>query len=99
MVGFSAFAVLFSLTNAHFPRNDFHSYVDLQATNLIQLATALVFDLRLDKTPGYLGTTPRSLLGDAWNDMAKGNVSKVLRNEHSLEEKRAVLGLYHATNL
>lgn len=82
-------------------RNDFHFYIEMQATNLIQLAMALVIDLKLDRPPGFIGVTPRALVSDAWTSLnqkevgCKGN----LKTTHSHDEKRALLGYHHISCL
>jgi hypothetical protein len=72
----------------------------MQATNLIQLAMALVIDLKLDRPPGFIGITPRSLVSDAWTTLHKevGNKS-TMRTTHTLAEKRALLGYHHISCL
>ncbi|KAM5369724.1 hypothetical protein ACJZ2D_008871 [Fusarium nematophilum] len=77
--------------------NDFHFYIDLQVTNILQLAMALVIDLKLDKQPGCPGPGPRTLLGDAWTSMGKPMAKT--RSSHTPYERRAVLGVYYLTSL
>lgn len=67
-----------------------------EATNFMHLATALAMDLKLDKSPETTRLHPKSLLGEAWATLNK-NAPKV--RCHTEDEKRAVLGLYHATSL
>ncbi|KAG8668594.1 hypothetical protein FPOAC1_007977 [Fusarium poae] len=77
--------------------NDFHFYGELQVTNIVQIAIGLVIDLRLDKFAGSFLGGPKTMLGDAWTTMGKSCLKgKVYQ---SLADKRAVLGVYHITNL
>ncbi|KAJ4265035.1 hypothetical protein NW762_005278 [Fusarium torreyae] len=77
--------------------NDFHFYGELQVTNIVQLALALVVDLRLDKHAGAMIIGPKTLLGDAWSSM--GKPCPKMKVHQSAADKRAVLGVYHITNL
>ncbi|KAF7560936.1 hypothetical protein G7046_g3209 [Stylonectria norvegica] len=81
----------------HIGWNDFHFYIDMQATNLLQLGLALVFDLRLDKPPNTHGSSSRSLVGDAWATLAKPGAK--FKTTHTSDEKRAVLGYLHISCL
>jgi hypothetical protein len=77
--------------------NDFHFYGELQVTNIVQMAIGLVIDLRLDKFAGSFLGGPKTLLGDAWTTMGKSCLKgKVYQTS---ADKRAVLGVYHITNL
>ncbi|KAH8122114.1 hypothetical protein FP744_10004838 [Trichoderma asperellum] len=80
----------------HLAWADFHFYMRTEATNFMHLATALAMDLKLDKSPETTRLHPKSLLGEAWATLNK-NAPKV--RCHTEDEKRAVLGLYHATSL
>ncbi|CAM1503117.1 Fc.00g078930.m01.CDS01 [Cosmosporella sp. VM-42] len=82
----------------HLGWNDFHVYIEMQATTLLQLAMALVIDLKLDKPPWSMGAVPRSLLGDAWQKLGKSIAVKP-KSAHTLNEKRAVLGFHHISSL
>ncbi|KAK5991328.1 Transcription factor himD-like protein [Cladobotryum mycophilum] len=87
--------VLLQAILVHLAWGDFHFYVRTEATNLIQLALALVLDLRLDRSPESCQVAPKSLLSEAWatiNGTAKPQ-------PHTSDEKRAVLGVYHTTSL
>ncbi|KAF5668159.1 cercosporin resistance [Fusarium heterosporum] len=77
--------------------NDFHFYGELQVTNIVQMAIGLVIDLRLDKHSGFLLGGPKTLLGDAWTSMGKPCPKAKLHQMPA--DKRAVLGVYHITNL
>ncbi|KAG5799876.1 hypothetical protein H9Q69_001080 [Fusarium xylarioides] len=77
--------------------NDFHFYGELQVTNIIQMAIGLVIDLRLDKHAGHFLGGPKTLLGDAWTSMSKHPLK--IKAHQTATEKRAVLGVYHITNL
>ena len=78
-------------------RNDFHFYGELQVTNIVQMAVGLVIDLRLDKIAGSFLGGPKTLLGDAWTSMGKQcTKGKVYQTP---ADKRAVLGVYHITNM
>ncbi|KAF4974797.1 hypothetical protein FZEAL_8351 [Fusarium zealandicum] len=77
--------------------NDYHFYGELQVTNIVHLALALVVDLRLDRPAGAILAGPRSLLGDAWSSMGKP-IGKA-KTDQTLQEKRTVLGVYHITAL
>ncbi|KAF5684212.1 cercosporin resistance [Fusarium circinatum] len=77
--------------------NDFHFYGELQVTNIIQMAIGLVIDLRLDKHAGHFLGGPKTLLGDAWTSMSKHPFK--MKAHQTAAEKRAVLGVYHITNL
>ncbi|KAF4428278.1 cercosporin resistance [Fusarium acutatum] len=77
--------------------NDFHFYGELQVTNIIQMAIGLVIDLRLDKHAGHFLGGPKTLLGDAWTSMSKHPLK--MKAHQTAAEKRAVLGVYHITNL
>ncbi|KAI1062868.1 hypothetical protein LB507_005664, partial [Fusarium sp. FIESC RH6] len=77
--------------------NDFHFYGELQVTNIVQMAVGLVIDLRLDKIAGSFLGGPKTLLGDAWTSMGKQcTKGKVYQTP---ADKRAVLGVYHITNI
>jgi len=78
-------------------RNDFHFYGELQVTNIIQMAIGLVIDLRLDKHAGHFLGGPKTLLGDAWTSMSKHPIK--MKVHQTAADKRAVLGVYHITNL
>lgn len=69
----------------------------MQATNLLQLAMALVIDLKLDRPPGSIGVTTRSLISDAWSRLAK--TAQTQTTPHTSDEKRAVLGFHHISCL
>ncbi|RYP45711.1 hypothetical protein DL768_007982 [Monosporascus sp. mg162] len=76
--------------------SDFHFYMCAQGTDFIQLAIALVMDLGLGKPPSQSwGTIPRLLVDDA-ADLLKGARMKEL---HSLEDMRAMLGCFYLVNL
>ncbi|KAM0211275.1 hypothetical protein ACHAQD_010333 [Fusarium lateritium] len=77
--------------------NDFHFYGELQVTNIVQMAIGLVIDLRLDKHSGCFLGGPKTLLGDAWTSMAKPCFKT--KADHTTTDKRAMLGVYHITNL
>ncbi|KAK2672365.1 hypothetical protein RAB80_012444 [Fusarium oxysporum f. sp. vasinfectum] len=77
--------------------NDFHFYGELQVTNIIQMAIGLVIDLRLDKHAGHFLGGPKTLLGDAWTSMSKHPIK--MKVHQTAADKRAVLGVYHITNL
>ncbi|KAF4998285.1 hypothetical protein FGRMN_3334 [Fusarium graminum] len=77
--------------------NDFHFYGELQVTNIVQMAIGLVIDLRLDKHSGFLLGGPKTLLGDAWTSM--GRPCPKAKTDQMPADKRAVLGVYHITNL
>ncbi|KAM0250135.1 hypothetical protein ACHAP5_002452 [Fusarium lateritium] len=77
--------------------NDFHFYGELQVTNIVQMAIGLVIDLRLDKHSGCFMGGPKTLLGDAWTSMAKPCFKT--KADHTTTDKRAMLGVYHVTNL
>ncbi|RGP60235.1 cercosporin resistance [Fusarium longipes] len=77
--------------------NDFHFYGELQVTNIVQLAIGLVIDLRLDKFPGSFLGGSKTLLGDAWTTMGKACLKGKVHQTPA--DKRAVLGVYHITNL
>ncbi|KAM0340896.1 hypothetical protein ACHAPU_010313 [Fusarium lateritium] len=77
--------------------NDFHFYGELQVTNIVQMAIGLVIDLRLDKHSGYVLGGPKTLLGDAWTSM--GRPCPKAKSHQMPADKRAVLGVYHITNL
>ncbi|KAF4991988.1 hypothetical protein FDECE_13852 [Fusarium decemcellulare] len=77
--------------------NDFHFYGELQVTNIVQLALALIVDLRLDRPHGSIIAGPRTLLGDAWTSM--GRPCTKVRNELTAQDRRAVLGVYYITTL
>ncbi|KAM0440669.1 hypothetical protein ACHAQK_005643 [Fusarium lateritium] len=77
--------------------NDFHFYGELQVTNIVQMAIGLVIDLRLDKYSGCFLGGPKTLLGDAWTSMAKPCFKT--KADHTTTDKRAMLGVYHITNL
>jgi hypothetical protein len=79
-----------------FPRGDFHFYVEMQATNLIQLCHALVIELGIGKPPGAVGAVPRSLISDAWSTMNRGKPK--ISISHSLSDKRALLGCWYITS-
>ncbi|KAF4423679.1 hypothetical protein F53441_14267 [Fusarium austroafricanum] len=77
--------------------NDFHFYGELQVTNIVQMAIGLVIDLRLDKHAGHFLGGPKTLLGDAWTSMGKPLIK--MKVHQTPADKRAVLGVYHITNL
>ncbi|KAF4345015.1 cercosporin resistance [Fusarium beomiforme] len=77
--------------------NDFHFYGELQVTNIVQMAIGLVIDLRLDKPSGHFLGGPKTLLGDAWTSMGKHHIR--VKVHQTPADKRAVLGVYHITNL
>ncbi|KAI6767389.1 hypothetical protein HG530_005398 [Fusarium avenaceum] len=77
--------------------NDFHFYGELQVTNIVQMAIGLVIDLRLDKHSGCFLGGPKTLLGDAWTSMSKPCIKT--KAHQTPADKRAVLGVYHITNL
>lgn len=77
-----------------------HFYLEMQATTLIQLAMALVIDLKLDRAPGFVGITPKTLIGDAWNTLGKAGPHRTfVRTTHTRAEQRAVLGFHHISCL
>ncbi|PTB64790.1 hypothetical protein BBK36DRAFT_1170469 [Trichoderma citrinoviride] len=80
----------------HLAWGDFHFYMNTEATNFLHLAVAMALDLKLDRSPDATHMHPRSLVGEAWATINKG-ASK--QKPHTADEKRAVLGLYHATSL
>ncbi|OAQ66003.1 fungal transcriptional regulatory protein [Pochonia chlamydosporia 170] len=82
----------------HLAWGDFHFYINSEATNFLQLAFALVMDLRLDKSPESSAATVRSLLGEAWTALHQG-IPYRLGVPHTLDDKRAVLGFYHLSSL
>lgn len=73
----------------------YHHYLGVspQLTNLIQLATALVFDLGLHKPYGT------GNFHDVFIDTMRSFNDKHIKNQKSLEEKRAYLGLFYLTNV
>ncbi|XEV05307.1 hypothetical protein FSHL1_010594 [Fusarium sambucinum] len=77
--------------------NDFHFYGELQVTNIVQMAIGLVIDLRLDKFAGSFLGGPKTMLGDAWTTMGRSCLKGKIYQ--SSADKRAVLGVYHITNL
>ncbi|KID99536.1 Fungal transcriptional regulatory protein, partial [Metarhizium majus ARSEF 297] len=82
----------------HLAWGDFHFYINAEATNLPHLALALATDLRLDKSPESSAATIRSRLGEAWTALHHGGPSR-LGIPHTLDDQRAVLGLYHLSSL
>lgn len=74
--------------------NDFRYYVDTRHTSLLQLAAGLVNDTGLSRNPDNQGLMFRSFIDDA----------SILRNEfkrreqHTNNERRAVLGLFYVTS-
>ncbi|KID75578.1 Fungal transcriptional regulatory protein, partial [Metarhizium brunneum ARSEF 3297] len=82
----------------HLAWGDFHFYINAEATNLLHLALALATDLRLDKSPESSAATIRSQLGEAWTALHQGGPSR-LGIPHTLDDQRAVLGLYHLSSL
>ncbi|KAK2600028.1 hypothetical protein QQS21_005262 [Conoideocrella luteorostrata] len=75
----------------------FHFYLRAEATNFLQLALALVMDLRLDKSPDSSAANMRSVLGD-WIEVQQW-IPGGLGKPHTLDDRRAVLGLYHLSSL
>lgn len=61
------------------------------------MAIGLVIDLRLDKFAGSFLGGPKTLLGDAWTTMGKSCLKGKVHQTSA--DKRAVLGVYHITNL
>ncbi|KAF5020374.1 hypothetical protein F66182_7602 [Fusarium sp. NRRL 66182] len=76
--------------------HDFQFYGELQISTLIQLAVSLVIDLKLDKHPGAWFCGAKALLRDAWQSMGKPCPKVKVQTS---ADKRAVLGVYHITNV
>ncbi len=68
-------------------RADFQFYIESQATDLIQLAYALVVDLGLEKAPNVLGVARLSFISDAIR-----KIKGPRREGHTLDDMRAMLG-------
>ncbi|KAH6890633.1 hypothetical protein B0T10DRAFT_486368 [Thelonectria olida] len=83
----------------HLGWNDFPFYMEPQATPVLQMAASLVIDLRLDRSPSCCHVAQKTLLGEAWQTMNKSHWEPRLKFNHSLEDKRAVLGYYHISSL
>ncbi|ORY62154.1 uncharacterized protein BCR38DRAFT_394838 [Pseudomassariella vexata] len=75
---------------------DFRIYFQAQGTDFLQLAIALVMDLGLRNPPGHSwGLLPQSLVEEA----ALAMRSQGHRGEHTLEDKRVVLGCFYLATL
>lgn len=70
--------------------------IDSQATNLMQLAVALIIDLGLNRWPVDYSKANFMLLRDAL--VSAGNKTPV-RKTHSLDEMRAALGVFYVCSL
>ncbi|KUI55062.1 Transcriptional regulator WAR1 [Cytospora mali] len=80
----------------HIAWGDFHFFMDSQATNLIQLAVALVIDLGLNRWPLDFGRASFLMLKEA---AVHNGLKKHLDRKHSLDELRASLGTFYVTSL
>lgn len=70
--------------------------VDTQATNLIQLANALVIDLGLNRVPLDYGKANFLMLKDALKSV---NAPTPWKRRHTPDEMRAALGAFYTTSL
>lgn len=71
--------------------------VDSQATNLIQLANALVIDLGLNRWPMDYGKANFLMLKEA--SIAMNARTSSWKRKHTLDEMRAALGTFYTTSL
>ncbi|CAN8103248.1 unnamed protein product [Discula destructiva] len=81
----------------HLAWGDFNFMVDSQATNLIQLAIALVIDLGLNRWPLDYGKASLLMLKEATS--AASLRTNSWRRYHTLDEMRAALGTFYTTSL
>lgn len=77
-------------------RGDYYFLIESQATNLIQLAIALVIDLGLNRGPLDFGKASFLLLREA--AMSAGGKFPWSK-QHTLDEMRASLGTFYVTSL
>lgn len=70
--------------------------VDTQATNLIQLANALVIDLGLNRVPLDYGKANSLMLKDGSKSV---NGPTPWKRKHIPDEMRAALGAFYTTSL
>ncbi|PSR82105.1 hypothetical protein BD289DRAFT_484068 [Coniella lustricola] len=80
----------------HLAWGEFYFMVDSQATNLMQLAEALMIDLGLNRWPMDFNKANFMLIRDAL--VSAGNKAPV-RKTHSLDEMRAALGVFYVCSL
>lgn len=78
-------------------RGDYYFMIDSQATNLIQLAVALVIDLGLNRYPLDFGKANFMMLREA--AVASGEKSPWRNKTHTLSEMRAALGTFYVCSL
>lgn len=77
-------------------RGDYYFLIEPQATNLIQIAAALVIDLGLNRWPLDFGKARFLMLKEA----AMSSGEKLPWNkQHTLDEMRACLGTFYVTSL
>lgn len=84
-------------------RGDFYFLTESQATNLIQLALALVMDLGLNRWPIDYGKATFLMFREV--AINSGDRAAILpgsaswKKKHSLDEMRAALGTFYVTSL
>lgn len=72
--------------------------MESQATNLTQLAIALVIELGLNRWPMDFGRATVMMLKGA-HMPATGNGKTSFRKKHTLDEMRAALGTFYVSSL
>ncbi|EGX93285.1 hypothetical protein CCM_04658 [Cordyceps militaris CM01] len=73
---------------------NFHFYIESQATDLLQLAVALVVDLGLDQSPDSIGPSRLSFLPTAIR-----KVKGFVRQGHTQDDRRAMLGCFYLNSV